>query len=156
MIPDLDDLVRLAGEHAERVLVKERQPQLLATYLLFSPAGTFIVPCMWRSDIQKQLMVLEVRHLARDRHARAASFVSEGWMVQRSTDKPQWDLPPSQDPKRQEVVIAYATDGAAKKAMRWQIVRDKPGGRVISLVQLGGILSGAMLESRLIDGIIPP
>lgn len=158
MIPDPAELVRLAGEHAERILIKERYKDLTATYLLFSPDGNGdglsveIVACPWHNDIEKQLMLLAVKKRARESGAVALSFVTEAWVARRSRDKPQWDLPPSQDPQRREVVFAAATDGKTKASREWQIVRDKPGGRIVSLIDDGEITD---FEGRVIDGILP-
>lgn len=161
MIPPLDDLVRLAHKYAERILIKERQSELIATYILFHPnknSGELelsIVPCLWENDFQKQLMLLEVRKLSREIGAVALSFVSECWVAWRSKDRPRLDLPPSEDPQRREVVMACATDGKTTAAGQWQIVRDKPGGRIVSLVGDDLLPAEHRFEGRMIDGILP-
>lgn len=160
MIPDLAQLVRLAGEYAETVLIGERRKELIATYLLFSPpAGggdtlgvVDVIPCAWHNEIEKQAMLLMVKKVARESGAVALSFVSEAWLAARPIDKPQLDLPPSEDPQRREIVIAVATDGKTKASRQWQIVRDKPGGRILSLVDSGDMPD---FEGRVLDGILP-
>jgi hypothetical protein len=158
---DLESLVRLAGEHAETILIKRHEQDLVATYLLFRPTADGgldidIVPCLWRNEIEKQLMLLEVKKLARERGAVALSFVAECWLATRTKDNPRRDLPASEDPQRREVVMAAATDGKAKAIGSWQIVRDKPGGRIMALVEdFSPAAVDGTFEGRMIDGILP-
>jgi hypothetical protein len=53
-------------------------------------------------------------------------------------------------------VMIAATDGERTRSKMLQIVRDKPGGRIISLIE--DPLSGraTSVEGRMIEGIIAP
>jgi hypothetical protein len=155
---DLKGLVRLAGEHAEKILIKEGQKELLSTYLLLRPGPDDdieieVIGCVWRSGFEKQLAILAVKKRAREFGATALSFVAEVWMASRPIARPQFDLPASEDPQRREVVVAVATNGKDREACCWQIVRNRPGGRIISLVE--SPIAGDGFSGRIIDGILP-
>lgn len=157
---DLKRLVRLAGEHAHRVLLEEGKGlgQLMPTfYLIVPPPGRDVnVGAPWASTEEKIAALAEVKRLSHEIGAIGASFVSEVWL--RSVPKPwhaaRTDLttPPSESPDRIEAVFAIATDGVRTEVGWWQIVRDRPGGRIISLVEekeVKGEFSG-----RILDGLV--
>lgn len=61
---------------------------------------------------------------------------------------------PSQHPDRVECVFMVATDGKTAVSRGLQIIRDKPGGRIISLVE-HKLPEGVSLESWMLKGMIP-
>jgi hypothetical protein len=61
-------------------------------------------------------------------------------------------LPRFSQPDRIEAVSVIATDGSETKARMLQMIRDKPGGRIIALVEEPYLQRG--FSGRLIDGLI--
>jgi hypothetical protein len=112
----------------------------------------------------KEATIIEVKRRAREMGAVAVMSISEAWMSRVVAPTP-WHLnrrlptmpPPSEDPQRREIVVIAATDGERSVAKLLQIVRDKPGGRIMSLVldeppDDGG---GVKIGGQMIGGIIP-
>jgi hypothetical protein len=161
----VDRLLRWGEAHARRVLIERGQSDLAPFYHLVPPdagAQHVVVMAIWGSDIEKQLIVLNVKRLAQEIGAIAACFIGEGWMVKSPTQQPwtSWHEQrwldsvgrPSESPDRVECVEVMATDGERYDGRLLQIVRDKPGGRVIALVGEG---VPTAVRGRLIDDIIP-
>jgi hypothetical protein len=163
MPTDLKALIEGARKQAHRVLIEKRQDQLIPFYHLIVPGeGRDVViatPC--RNEDERVASIAAVAATANMVGAVAALFLSEGWMSVHDMPLTPWHAnrllanhpPPSEDPKRKEVVFALASDGEQTECARWQIVRDKPGGRIIALVE--DDISNNTIESRLMDGIIP-
>jgi hypothetical protein len=152
--PSLDEMLQLAGEHAQRMLVGGEVESLIPTYQLWNRDELLsIVACPWSDEAEKEFAFDKVRMLARQMRATRLVFLSEAWMA---TAKPTDDLdrmdPPSQRPDRQEVVFAVATDGKRKKARSWAIVRDKPGGKITALTEQP--MEAGSFGGRAIDGIL--
>lgn len=160
----LDDLIEMGGKHAKTVLINRRETELTPILHLMDRNGkSHIVACIWANDIQKQLVMLRAKKEARDIGAIAAMFVGEIWMYPpedtpntRAEIERQYRLcPPSQHPRRQEAVLSVATaDGKNFKHAMWQIIRNRPGGRVMSLVRIP-YSAGVVMESSLLEGLIP-
>jgi hypothetical protein len=162
----LDQLVESGVKHAKHILLKKREPQMQAFYTLISNTGEIIMlPCTFTNDFEKDVTVATVKLTAEISNAVMALYVAEAWMLRLSKPLTPWhadrtmeNLPrPSQSPDRIEVVHCVATDGTTVKACALQMVRDKPGGKLISLVPMpeldGG--NGKNYMGRMIDGIIP-
>jgi hypothetical protein len=160
----LADLVRSAERHAHKCLIERREPSLMGLYHLVAPEGggqDAVLPCAWRNEIEKQIFLFTVKAAARQIGAVAAVCVHEAWMTRIPVGPTPWHAkrarenltPPSQDPQRREVVMIAATDGKRTLSKMLQIVRDKPGGRIVALVE--DDLPHASLEGRMIEGIIP-
>lgn len=159
----LADLIEHAEAHAHKTLIERRERQLLPFYHLVTASGeSVVIPLPWRSDIEKQLMLLGVKAKAKEIGAVAALFMSESWVSIKRAPTP-WHArrvmenltPPSQDPERREAVFIAATDGADVRGSMLQIVRDKPGGRVLALVKDEKPSSQAEIAGQMIEGIIP-
>jgi hypothetical protein len=157
-------LVRTGERHAHKCLIERRLASLTGLYHLVAPEGggqDAVFPCTWRNDIEKKILLFAVKATARKIGAVAALCVHEAWMTKIEKGLTPWHTrqrlenltPPSEDPKRQEIVMIAATDGQRTISKMLQIVRDKPGGRIIALIDMP---IGATAEGRLIDGIIPP
>jgi hypothetical protein len=155
MDPNLDDLVRRSGEFARDILIDEGRKQLSATFLLFGADDRLhVVPCFWENEIQKQLMIAKIREIARTVGAVALSFMSEAWLSTQPNKAGFDRTPPSEDPNRREIVFAVAANKEHRIVRHWQIIRNRPGGRIISLVE-DPIPSGMTFAGRMIDGILP-
>lgn len=157
---DLSALLRTAGEVARATLIERGEPEFVGMYHLISPQGDAVILCPWHNQQEKLVAIDRVKKIAHRLGATAAMFAGEVWMVARHTPTP-WhakhifenDDPPSQQPDRVEAIIAVATDGTDTVANVWQIVRTRPGGPVLDLLeqkQWNGDFSG-----RLVDGLIP-
>lgn len=161
----MTDLVALLDQgerHARRSLLLRRERQLTGLYHLVAPEGGYdrIVTCLWRNDIEKQITILAVKKLSREMGAVAALALAESWMVRLATGEyerrgDKMD-PPSQDPRRVEVVTIIATDGQTTRQRLLYIKRDQPGGRIIDLVPDHDIPQGGRFAGRMLDGIISP
>jgi len=154
----VDDLLDTGEGHARRSLLERRERKLLAFYHLVVPNyGPVLVPVTWQNDVQKQVAIAVLKEKARQLGAIAALFVGEAWMLRlkhRLDDHPR-PLPlPRESPERIEVVGIGATDGADLKWRVLQIVRDKPGGRIVSLVT-GDQDRGSPAMGNLLEGVIP-
>lgn len=158
MIPDLDSLVQMAGEHAKQALIGKPRAELVTTYLLFRVDATdelhvHAMACPWRDELEKIAIIETVRAHAHAIGAEALSVISEAWVSSYPGRTLGGADPPSQRADRREIVFAVATDGRDVKAARWNIRRNKPGGPVTALVPED--IEGGTFQGRLIDGILP-
>jgi len=164
---DLDKLLDNGEEHARKILLEERHKSMMGIYHLVAPEGGTdrVIGVSWENDIEKQITVLSIKDVSREMKAVAALMIHEAWMLKlnRSTPNTSWhrdrllaNLPrPSESPDRIEVVHLIATDGRETKSRALQMVRDKPGGRLIALIE-DKAMEGGEFSGRLIDGIITP
>jgi hypothetical protein len=136
--PELDRLIEIAIQQAERVLVDKPNAQILPTFVLEKPdneIGVFATP--WTNEREKEITVYALRHVMRETKVLRYSFISEAWMA---TARPGTEhlarLPdgemPSQRPDRVEVVIITASDATTIKSAMLRIVRGE-GGTVVRL-----------------------
>jgi len=130
----LDAMIDLAGEHARRILIEQKQTGLQPIFLFATPAGNTVVPCgpLMGSGDAKEALAEIMRSLMRERGAIAYSFVSEAWMAERPSGSP---LPRdvASLPDRMEVVYAVAFDAAGDaRSACWRMVRD-PHRRILAL-----------------------
>ncbi len=149
------ELLRLAGDHARHILLERRERQLMPSYVLIGADGLgHVVGTGWRNDDEKIAAIAQVRDLAREYRAVALSFVTEAWVTDTLHQPDALTMRPSEHPQRHEVVHAFATDKNHTQMAQWQIVRDRPGGNIIALVE-DKIPDGVTVRNRLIDGILP-
>lgn len=163
-LDNLTYLVRLGERHARRVLLKDHEKALMPFYHLLTREGDVVIPCRWENVAEKETMAAVVRATARRTGATAALFVTEAWIVKRQIEKPlsEWHrrqaeeqmraTVPSESPDRIEAVSIFATDGKNQRAAFLQILRDKPGGKIVALVKEQR--SGGEMSGRMLDGII--
>lgn len=157
---DLSALLQHAGELANNLLIKECRKELTGFFHLVAPGGTdAVLVCPWHDEREKVAVLAEVKNIAHRMRAQAAMFCGEVWMVTRDAPTP-WHAkrifdgdPPSEQPDRQECVFAVATDGDTTMARMWQIVRSRPGGPVLALVEQKEMVGD--FQGRLVDGLIP-
>lgn len=148
---ELRNLVEASKAFAERSLVRDRAKELAPMFHLIAPEGSdktdAVVVTPWDGDIQKQLAVLEVKKISHEMNAQACVFMTEAWVVKKdAVPNTPWhirrakaelrNLIPSQSPDRIECVVIFAIDAGGDHASTMlQIVRDKPGGRIVALVE---------------------
>jgi hypothetical protein len=176
--PDLDQLVKAGERHANRVLLKERQPILIPLYHLITASNEDVrIPCNWRGDQEKETMIAVVKATSHIIKAVAMLFITEAWLAKETHKHKQplntsWhrqraieearkealrksnQTPPSQRPDRIEVVHIIANNGRQTKAKALQMIRDKPGGKLIALVEIIEASNDIDYSGRIIDGII--
>jgi hypothetical protein len=125
----VDTLITLAEQQARGVLLVLHQA-LMPTWVIVAKKFTpYIFATPWQDDQEKEEVRIFVRRQIRRYEAHAYSFLTEAWMA---TAPPDWD-PDKPLPKkdqamnradRQEVVVAFATDGQKRQWRRWRIRRD--------------------------------
>jgi hypothetical protein len=159
----LETLLDTAEKHARRLLLEERQKELLPFYHLVSPDRDHdaVIGCVWTNTVEKDLAVLKVQARARQIGAIAALFMGEAWMVilDRSAAKTVdvSTIVPSQHADRVECVQIVATDGVRTLSRALKMVRETPDGRLLALEPMNtGEQRSIDMMGRLIDGIIPP
>lgn len=157
---DFDKLLDQGEKHARKVLLEHRDPELQGFYHLIAPEGgqDRVIMTRWRNDIEKQLTVLSIKATAREMRAVAMLVVYEAWMLKL---KPSQEFlantpRPSESPDRIEAVYLLATDGRNTKARMLQMLRDKPSGRITSLIEDKFPEGDSAFSGRLVDGIIVP
>lgn len=158
MIPDLESLVQIGGDHAKQVLIGKPRAELLTTYLLYRNGANGdleieAMVCPWRDELEKIAIIETVRAHAHAIGAEALSVISEAWVSVYPLGGLAGRDPPSQRPDRVEIVFAVATDGDTVKAGRWNIRRKNPGGPVTALVRED--VGDGKFQGRLIEGILP-
>lgn len=130
----LDVLINLAGEHARRILIEQKQSALRPMFLFVTPAGRTIVPCdaYMDSGDAKEALAESMRALMREQGAVAYSFISEAWMATVPSSSP---LPRDvrSRPDRIEIVYAVAFDAAGDaRSACWRMIRD-PHRKILAL-----------------------
>lgn len=152
-----DKLVDLGFKHARKVIVGTKE-QLAATFVGFFPGPEIdVFVCPWRDDIEKQIMVANVKRHLRSRNALAYGFVSEAWVATEIAESredldekrksPDWQNPVDRI-DREEVVFAIGIEKSGrKKCVAWRIKRDWKGNcealtlRAESPERVGGIMA---------------
>jgi len=163
----LDDLLDVGERHVRKILLKRGEPMLQTFFHLIAPEGEkdAIIPCNWRDDYDKDVTVACVKATATLMKAVMALYVSEAWMLELPPPLTSWhaqhqmdNLPrASESPDRVEVVQLMAHDGTTVKGRTLQMVRNRPGGKLISLVLIPERdKEGTQYLGRMIEGIIPP
>lgn len=151
MTAALQKLLGYAEKQARKVLLELGDEQLPPIYHLETPTGGVACACpSWRGPIEKQAIMAAVRKIARELQATAIMWFGETWVA-----KHQTYTPPSEDPSRREYVMATATDGTAVLTRAWEIVRSRPGGPIVALVE-DKMFSDpdSSFSGPLIDGLI--
>lgn len=125
----VETLITLAEQQARGVLLVLHQA-LVPTWVIVAKNFTpYIFATPWKDDQEKEAMRTFIRQQIRRYEACGYSFLTEAWMAMAP---PDWD-PDTPLPKeeratnradRQEVVIAFATDGQKRQWRRWHIRRN--------------------------------
>lgn len=159
----LDQLVETGVKQARHVLLTRREKQLKPFYALFNDKNEItLLPCQFNDDHDKDVTVAAVKATAALTGANKALYMSEGWMLHLPKPLTPWhakqqmeNLPrPAESPDRIEIVQIIATDGTNTKARALQMIRNKPGGKLMALVPMPE-LEDCIHSGRMIDGIIP-
>lgn len=129
---DLDELVRLAGEHAHRIILEHHQ-DLSPAFLFVTGGGEVhvlvVADCVgnWDDRRIKDDVADRMRHLMRQRGAVAYSYLSEAWMAIRAAGEPMPDNVRDL-PDRIEVVTCIAHDDKGNgRSKAWRMIRDAAG-----------------------------
>ena len=126
----VDTLISLAEQQARNVLLVLRERSLMPTWVIIDKDGQpRIRATPWENDAEKRLAELLIRLEIRSLQARAYSFVTEAWEALAPKDwDPKTPLPEkdraANRPEREEVVLAFASDGQQRKCCKWVIRRD--------------------------------
>lgn len=144
----LDRLTELAYNHASSMLIPTDH-ELLATFILLKEDNSFdVVCCPWENDKDKKAMIMQLglKIIRDDKPVKAYSFLSECWTSHYQPGEVSRGRP-MEDPKRKEMVICCASDGAKHDFRSWQIGRD-PQGRCVSLASQNneGIYESWMMD----------
>jgi hypothetical protein len=166
----LDELIAGGEEHANKILIEERHKELKPMFHLVSADGKkdALIMTSWADDFEKKLAVAKIKQMSHEMGAVACMFMTEAWMLSvkspPGTPNTPWHRDrelarigrPSQSPDRIEVVIIVAGDGSEQRFAALQMIRDKPGGRLISLVKDHNASNLGTYESWMLDGMIKP
>jgi hypothetical protein len=127
---DLDDMIRLAFQHAHTVLIEFKQKSLIPAFSILKPDQTVaIVGTPWANDEEKKTMLLWMKQYLKDEGSIAYCVVGEAWLATYSQVELRNDfVMPSKSDRRIEVVIAVAADREGHKVMRaHEIIRNTDG-----------------------------
>jgi hypothetical protein len=125
----VEKLITLAEQQARGVLLVLHQSLVPTWVIVAKNWRPYIFATPWEGDQEKEAMRIFIRQQLHKYKAHAYSFLSEAWTAMAP---PDWD-PDTPLPKkdratnradRQEVVIAFATDGRKRQWRRWRIRRD--------------------------------
>jgi hypothetical protein len=148
MKPNLDDLLDLAGHQAQIILVDQKMPELIPSWVLIQADGsTQIIGTPWRNDAEKSQTGDLLKAKMDELGTVAYSFVAEAWAAtapkgyEGSAYLPD-NLRPRNRPDRVEVVAALAANAQEAKYRQWKIKRDSDG-HVIALERLEESLKGS-------------
>jgi hypothetical protein len=155
---DLERLLDFGEAHARARLLEEGRKELTPFYHLSTPPGEpdAIVMVDFKDEQAKQISFAAVKQIARRTHAVAALFISESWMVNYTKEEAAATrrvTPPSEDPRRVEIVMILVTDGRTYRNRALLMKRDRPGGELLDLVRDEELIN---LGGRALEGIIDP
>ena len=141
----LDDLIKLALDHAKLVLIGLGE-DLMSSFVIVYSGEIHVIQTPWQDDDEKTAAVAYIRkEMTKHGGALAYSYVSEAWMSKLTMpeaarvpglDNVPSELLPRNRADRVEVVIAVAENGFETKHASWTMVRDKSSGAVVDLQEL--------------------
>jgi hypothetical protein len=126
----LEQLLDMAERHARRMLLEHKRDQLVPAFLYIADGHAAVIGAPWANNEDKRAYANAVRQILRTNDAKAYSFITEAWMATMPKDMPAeiaQTMRPSEQPNREECVIAFATDGFHTRWRVWAIKRDKRG-----------------------------
>jgi len=164
----LEKLIALGERHVNRILLEDREKGMAPLWHLVTPEGEqdFIIMTPWNGDFEKKLSVAKLRELAHKHNVIAVGFVTECWMLEAKTPpgmpNTSWHKDrmlermgrPSESPDRIEAVMILAHDKKRTLGKSLQTIWDKPGGRIISLIEHLPI-GESTFESWMLEGMLP-
>jgi len=152
----LEELIALGEKHVNRILLEQREKEMRPLWHLVTPEGPdLIIMTPWDGDFAKKLAVAKIKEIAHEHKAIAVGFVTECWMLDipaKDAHKPHER--PSESPNQIEAVMILAHDKKRTIAKSLQTIRDKPGGRIISLIEHLPI-GESKFESWMLEGMLP-
>ena len=164
----LNALVDHGVEYVNKILIEDRHKELSPMFHLISRSGKedAVICTPWGGDLEKKIAVAQVKSMARKIDAQAVCFMTEAWLTKHRVEEPltPWHArreaqnhpPPSESPERIEIVMIIATNPQNEYASRMlQIVRHKPGGKIVSLVP-DADAPNVHYESWMFDGMFRP
>jgi hypothetical protein len=130
------------------------------TWLLFrADAGSDIVVTPWRNAFEKQLAFADIRRRLTDPQIVAYAMYTEMWVSTAQVGQVTRDgyegpgyVRPSENPKRREGVICYASTLTEREQRMWEIVRDYKG--TVRMLRPNSTLHGA-IDDPIMAGAIP-
>ena len=130
---ELDKLIQLAVEHAERVLIGHPGASILPSFVVETGDGQLaIIATPWANERDKQITVLALRATMRKAGVVRYSFISEAWMAiapagtEHKTRLADHEMPANR-PDRVEVVIISASDAKEVRSVMLRIIRGEAG-----------------------------
>jgi hypothetical protein len=132
----LTDLLRLAGQHAENIMITLGQDLLPTWAMVDADRRIKIVATPWANEEEKEFHRLSLKMGMLLQDVVAYSFVTEAWAAEVSRqefENPMGFVNASSHVDRREVVVACAATQEAQKLARWAIERDETG-KVTALV----------------------
>ena len=130
MVDGLEVLLDSAEQHIRRVLLEQKEDELVPLFVMAKPDEMILCPTPWRDDFEKALMVDMVRQEMRKEGVKAYVFMSEAWSAKQPAGWKPGDPEgpaPSDRPDRQEIVFALACDKERALERVWRIVRGEAG-----------------------------
>ena len=136
-------MVDIGEKHARNILLTRHKPELSPLLHFVNAKGEHqLVTMAWDNDMEKHAAMREARKIGRAMNAVAMMFIDEMWKATEEMPLTPWHarqkeyVRPAERPDRKEVVLAVATDGVDQVAKEMQIVRTRPGGPIMSLVNI--------------------
>lgn len=111
----LDQMLDLAGHHAEMVLLQLQMPALMPIFMFEAGGQCGFIQAHWRNDQEKLKAAGAAREIMQQHGATKYSLVCEVWRRSRP------------GAHEEELVLAFATDGMETRWRVWAIARDRSG-----------------------------
>lgn len=154
---NLDDMVRLATEQAQRILIGSKD-ELVPMWLILTGDGNIeIIGTVWHGDQEKYLAVEHMRGVMREKQCIAYSLLVEAWFTTVSKEQGESGdyVRPSESPDRKECVCAMAANHWGQhKYKQLEIIRDRKG-RCKELRPIHDFPED-QISSPLFDGLLKP
>lgn len=122
----LDTLLATSEFYAQLLIVLEGQDLYPTWAMINQKYDPLVHSTPWNSWLEKRLAAAFIKHELARHKAIAYSFVTEAWQAKEPKEGEPWHGA-SEVPDRQEIVVAFATDGTTTKWRRWKMIRDGAG-----------------------------
>lgn len=147
----IDQMLELAYGQAENLIVGNKD-QIMPVFMILTEGDEIIfIGTPWQGNHQKDLAILMIKDLMVEHKAVAYSFLTEAWVAKQPKGWRPGDpsIPPSENPDREEVVLAMATNGSETKYKDWDILRDDEGNCCSLRLRKGTSMSMGRFEGLL-------
>lgn len=151
---DLDKFLESAYQQARRVLLNKKDAELTPIWAMIRDDDEIMaVGTPFQGPADKPLVAAYMRDFMTKNNVVAYCFLCEAWMavLPRGIKSTDGFDPPSQQPNREEIVIALASSATETKSRQWMMVRDKSG-RVTALPERKFEGAGSMFGT--FDGLL--